>query len=61
VQENVDTLLQAGSSSISCKLAPPVQELVQLIFDVNLMEQVMMEFEVSGRQSTLTVSYLQEF
>jgi hypothetical protein len=56
VQENDDdTLLQAGKSSDSCKLPPPVQELMQLIFDVNLMKQVMMEFEVGERQSVLTV------
>jgi hypothetical protein len=38
-----------------CKLAPPVQELVQLIFDVNLMKQVMLEFEVGMRSSSVAV------
>lgn len=40
-------MLDAADSSISCKLAEPVQELIKLIFDVNLMKKVMLEFEVS--------------
>lgn len=29
------------------KLAKPVQDLIKMIFDVNTMKQVMLEFEVS--------------
>jgi hypothetical protein len=38
-----------------CKLAPPLQKLVQLIFDVNLMKQVMLEFEVGMHSSAVAV------
>lgn len=52
-QEDDDKPLNAEHPSSSCKLAPPVQQLIQLIFDVNLMKQVMLEFEV-GMPSSVT-------
>ena len=47
--------MDAADSGISCKLAVPVQELIKLIFDVKLMKQVMLEFEVSRQPSILTL------
>jgi len=50
-EDEEDTLLDAANSSISCKLAAPVQELIKLLFDVKLMREVMLEFEVSMQPS----------
>jgi hypothetical protein len=55
LQEDDDKPLHAEHPGISCKLAPPVQELIQLMFDVNLMKQVMLEFEVGMHSSTVAV------
>lgn len=33
-------------SSVSSKLLPPVQDLIKLIFNVDMMKKVMMEYEV---------------
>uniref|UniRef100_A0A2Z5U1X2 Poly [ADP-ribose] polymerase n=1 Tax=Reticulitermes speratus TaxID=60591 RepID=A0A2Z5U1X2_9NEOP len=52
-QEDDDALLDAANSSISCKLALPVQELIKLIFDVNLMKRVMLEFELDLQKMPL--------
>jgi hypothetical protein len=55
LQEDDDKPLHEVPPSIPCKLAPPVQELIQLIFDVNLMKQVMLEFEVGMHSNTVAV------
>jgi hypothetical protein len=55
LQEDDDKPLNAAHPGSSCKLAPPIQELIQLIFDVNLMKQVMLEFEVGMRSSAVAV------
>ncbi|PNF21175.1 Poly [ADP-ribose] polymerase [Cryptotermes secundus] len=52
-QEDDDKPLNAEHPSSSCKLAPPVQQLIQLIFDVNLMKQVMLEFELDLQKMPL--------
>lgn len=40
-------------SDVSSKLAKPVQELIQLIFDVNEMKKVMLEFELDTEKMPL--------
>lgn len=57
-------------SSIKSKLAPPVQDLIKLLFDVNMMKQMMLEFDLdmekmplgklSAKQIKSAMSVLQE-
>lgn len=57
-------------SSIKSKLSPPVQDLIKLIFDVNMMKQMMLEFDLdmekmplgklSSKQIRAAMSVLQE-
>jgi hypothetical protein len=58
LQEDDDMPLLAADPGVPCKLSPPIQQLVQLIFDVNLMKQVMLEFEVGIRFSTVVVFFI---
>ncbi|PSN54639.1 Poly [ADP-ribose] polymerase [Blattella germanica] len=44
--QDEDIIPKAGDDSINSKLAKPVQELVSLLFDVDTMKKVMMEFEI---------------
>ena len=41
------SLSAAGSNS---KLAPEIQDLIKMIFDIETMKKAMMEFEVRGRE-----------
>ncbi|KAJ9595723.1 hypothetical protein L9F63_013086 [Diploptera punctata] len=51
--QSEDTLPTAGDESVSCTLPESVQKLVQLIFDVEIMKKVMMEFELDLQKMPL--------